>query len=67
VPMDGPGRWIGARISWRVSVGNEPDVTFDGRIDTSEDIGDGITRVSGALADGCRFVLVTDCGELANS
>ena len=64
--MDGPTKWAGARVSWRVSVAGEPDVLFDGRIDIAQDLGDGVTRISGALATGGRFVLVTDEGSLAN-
>ena len=54
------------RISWRIGVDDESDVRFDGRVDTAEDIGEGITRISGALVSGGRFVLVTDEGSLAN-
>ena len=36
------------------------DVVFAGRIDAAEDYGDGVTRISAALASGGRFVLVTD-------
>ena len=54
-----------ARMTLRVhSVQSEDvgdlDVTFEGRIDSAEDIGDGIVRVSGALCSGSRFVLVTN-------
>ena len=55
-------KWIGVRISCRLSVADEPDVQFDGRIKTAEDIGDGIIRISGALTSGARFVLVNDEG-----
>lgn len=58
--MDGLAKWIGARIEWRVQVEAEHDVVFDGRIDTAEDFGDGVSRISGALAGGGRFVLVTN-------
>jgi hypothetical protein len=58
--MDGPKEWIGAQISWRVSNGCGPSVVFGGQIDTAEDFGDGIIRISGALTGGRRFVLVTD-------
>ena len=47
-------------ISWRVHDGEGLDLEFEGQIDTAEDIGDGIVRISGALASGSRFVLVTD-------
>ena len=57
--MDGEG-WIGASISWRVQGSEGLDLEFEGQIDTAEDIGDGIVRISGALASGSRFVLVTD-------
>jgi hypothetical protein len=65
--MDGLGKWIGARIEWRVRVAAEPDVVFDGRVDTAEDFGDGVTRISGAMASGGRFVLVTDESRLTNA
>ena len=65
--MDGPAQWIGAKIGWRVSVTADSDVKFDGRIDTAEDFGDGVIRISGALADGGRFVLVTDESSLASA
>jgi hypothetical protein len=58
--MDGLGNWIGARIEWRVRIAAETDVAFEGQIDTAEDYGDGVIRISGALASGGRFVLVTD-------
>ena len=52
-------KWIGARIAWRINVADEPDVAFEGRIDTASDLGDGVVRVSGALAGGavagCTF------------
>jgi hypothetical protein len=63
--MDGPTEWIGARIDWRVSDAAEPDVVFEARIDTAENVGDGITRLSGELVSGGRFVLVTDERSLA--
>jgi hypothetical protein len=62
--MDGE-EWIGARISWRVQ-GDALELEFDGQIDTAEDIGEGIVRVSGALTSGHRFVLVTDDAGLRN-
>ncbi len=62
--MDGE-EWIGARITWRVHR-DELDLEFDGQIDTAEDIGDGIVRVSGALTGGHRFVLVTADAGLRN-
>ena len=43
----------------------EPDVVFEARIDTAEDVGDGITRLSGVLVSGGRFVLVPDERSLA--
>ncbi len=49
-------------ICWRVEgveLG-QIDVEFEGRIDTAEDFGDGLVRMSGALTSGSRFVLVTD-------
>ena len=54
--------WIGARITWCISAQDPagPDVAFYGEIDTAEDIGDGIIRVSGTMSTGGRFVLVTD-------
>ena len=64
--MDGPTKWTGARIAWRVSVAAEPDVAFEGRIDTVSELGDGVIRISGALAGGGRFVLVTDESSLAH-
>jgi hypothetical protein len=60
--MDGPKRWVGARISWRIDVEDEPDVAFEGRIDTAEDIGNGVIRVSGSPQTGGRFVLVMGGG-----
>ena len=65
--MPEPAKWIGARIDWRISVAGEPDVAFEGRIDTASDLGDGVVRVSGALAGGGRFVLVTDESSLTNA
>ena len=65
--MHEPAKWIGARIDWRISVADEPDVAFEGRIDTASDLGDGVVRVSGALAGGGRFVLVTDESSLTNA
>jgi hypothetical protein len=64
--MDGGREWIGARISWRVEgVGDgQRDVTFEGRIDTAEDFGEGVVRISGALTSGSRFVLVTDAAGM---
>jgi hypothetical protein len=58
--MDGLAKWIGTRIEWRVRGTAEGDLVFDGRIDTAEDFGDGVSRISGALAGGGRFVLVTN-------
>ena len=57
----------GARIDWRISVPDGRGVVFDGRIDTAEDYGDGVTRISGALASGGRFVLVTDESSLTKA
>ena len=65
--MDGPAQWIGTKIGWHVSVTADSDVKFDGRIDTAEDFGDGVIRISGALAEGGRFVLVTDESSLAST
>jgi hypothetical protein len=65
--MDRPAKWIGALISWRVSVRAECDVVFEAQIDTAEDFGDGVTGISGALAGGGRFVLVTDESSLTNA
>ena len=65
--MHEPAKWIGAWIDWRISVADEPDVAFEGRIDTASDLGDGVVRVSGALAGGGRFVLVTDESSLGNA
>jgi len=62
----GLAQWIGARIEWCIRPESEPEVVFDGRIDTAEDVGDGVTRISGALAGGGRFVLVTDESSLTN-
>jgi hypothetical protein len=53
-------RWLGARVNWRFDVADEIGVVFDGHIDTAEDVGDGIIRISGPLTSGSRFVLVTD-------
>jgi hypothetical protein len=58
--MHGLEKWIGAGIGWRINVAPEPDVVFAGRIDTVSDLGEGVTRISGALAGGGRFVLVTE-------
>ena len=65
--MDGE-RWIGARIRWRVESVElgQIDVEFEGRIDTAEDFGDGLVRMSGALTSGSRFVLVTDDSALGS-
>ena len=65
--MHEPAKWIGARIAWRINVADEPDVAFEGRIDTASDLGDGVVRVSGGLAGGGRFVLVTDESSLTNA
>ena len=66
--MDERKEWIGARSSWRIHVEESggADVAFGGEVETAEDIGDGIVRMSGALADGGRFVVVTDHGGLHN-
>jgi hypothetical protein len=58
--MDGRASLIGARITMRVDVEADLAVSYDGRIDTAEEIGDGIVRISGAITTGGRFVLVTD-------
>jgi hypothetical protein len=60
--MDERKEWIGARIDWRIHVEDVigADLAFGGKIDTAEEIGDGIVRMSGALCDGGRFVVVTD-------
>jgi len=65
--MDGLAKWIDARIEWRVSVAVEPDILFEGRIDTAEAIDDGITRISGSLAGGGRFVLISDESAFTNT
>ena len=44
--MDRPGNWIGAGIEWRIRVTAESDVVFEEQIDTAEDYGDGVTRIS---------------------
>jgi hypothetical protein len=60
--MDERKEWIGARIDWRIHVDDVvgADLAFGGEVDTAEDIGQGIVRMSGALCDGGRFVVVTD-------
>ena len=58
--MDGPTEWIGAEIGWRISVAGAPDVVFEGRIETAQDFGDGVIRISGGLAGGGRFVFVAN-------
>ncbi len=57
--MDGEARWVGARIAWLLH-SDGVDAEFAGLIDTAEDLGDGIVRLSGPLTSGHRFVLVTD-------
>jgi hypothetical protein len=58
--MDGGSEWLGARIAWHVDSASlgESDLEFEGKIETAESIGDGIVRISGALMNGGRFVLV---------
>ena len=58
--MGGPARWIGARICLRINAGAADDIAVEGHIATAEDIGDGITRVSGVFASGGWFVLATN-------
>ena len=53
-------RWLGARVNWRFDAADQSGVVFDGQIDTAEEVGDGIIRISGPLTSGSRFVLVTD-------
>jgi len=64
--MEGGKMWVGARIRWLLSVPNssERTVTFDGLVEDVEAF-DGVTRLSGALSSGGRFVLVTDESELS--
>jgi hypothetical protein len=45
--MDGLAKWIDARIEWRVSVTTEPDILFEGRIDTAEAVDESVTRIAG--------------------
>ena len=60
--MDERKEWIGARIDWRIHIDETVggDLTNGGEVETAENIGDGIVRMSGALCDGGRFVVVTD-------
>jgi len=65
--MDGLAKWIDARIEWRVSVTTEPDILFEGRIDTAEAVDESVTRIAGSLAGGGRFVLISDESSLTNT
>jgi hypothetical protein len=56
--MDGETGWVGARIAWLIH-SDDVDAEFAGLIETAEDLGDGIVRLSGPLTSGHRFVLVT--------
>ena len=59
--MDGLARWVGARVSWRVTVADDADdLVFQGQIRTADAFSDGTIRVSGALSSGALFVFVTD-------
>jgi len=64
--MEGGKKWVGARIRWRLSVSGSREcaVAFDGLVEDAQAFADGVTRLSGALSSGGRFVLVTDEPDL---
>ena len=54
--------WVGSHITLRIHEEGPAgvDVAFGGNIDTAENWGDGMFRMSGALSGGDRLVLVTN-------
>jgi hypothetical protein len=58
--MEARHAWVGAEITWYVSRAGESAAVFGGRIETADDLGDGIVRISGPMAGGGQFVLVAN-------